>query len=65
MKRKRELTDWGKMVKKRLIDKNMSMTELADSVGTSNVYLCDMLCGVKSERKYKSAIENLLEMESA
>ncbi len=33
MKRKRDLTDFGKNVQKRLIDKNMSMKELAEALG--------------------------------
>lgn len=65
MKRKRKLTDFGKRVRKILIDKNMSQRELAKVIGTSESYLCDILCGAKNDRIYSGRIRQILGIEES
>lgn len=63
MEKKRILTEFGKRVRKRLIDKNMSQRELASVIGTSETYLCKMMYGERSIKKYKVRIEKALGIE--
>ena len=61
--RKTKLTDFGKAVHKRMIDRNMTLSELAQAVGTSSVYLCNILRGKKKAGKYSDRIIKILEMD--
>lgn len=61
--RKGNFTDFGKMVKKRLIDMNMTQVELSQAVGTSKQYMYDILTGKKSGRKYIDRIKAVLKIE--
>lgn len=53
---------FGKQVKKRLIDKNMTATQLADALGTTPQYLNKILHGERSGEKYIEAIKIILDM---
>lgn len=60
----KELTEFGKWVKIRLIEKNMTATELAEKVGTTKSRISEIVRGVIPGIKYKSLIiENLAESE--
>ena len=54
------LTDFGKKVKKRLIDKDMTQAELAELIGCERQYLYKILVGERSGEKYKEAISMIL-----
>lgn len=56
MPKKRQPTENGIIIKKKLLDLNMTQKELAQRVGTSNVYLNDILHGGKSGKKYLNKI---------
>lgn len=61
-------TGFGKLVKKRLIDKNMTATQLAKRLGTTPQYLNKILHGERSGEKYMGAIVEILnirDIESA
>ena len=46
----KNMPGWGKNVKKVLIDKGMTMNELADQIGLSRTHLSAVICGrVESE----------------
>lgn len=63
--KKTEFTAFGKKVKKKLIDMNMTQVELAAKVGISKQYLYKILCGERSGEKYIEDIKNILNMEEA
>lgn len=52
----RELTPFGREVKKALVDYDMTQVQLAARVGTSPQYLCYILYGVRPGGKYIPAI---------
>ncbi|RBP44972.1 helix-turn-helix transcriptional regulator [Garciella nitratireducens] len=62
MKRRR-LTPFGEEVKERLIDLNMTQKELAEKIGTSDVYLSMILHGERSGDKYLKRIQQVLNKE--
>lgn len=64
MYQKDSLSDFGKWVKIRLIELDMTQTELAKRIGTSNVYLSRILRGDRSGEKYKRNIEKTLTDDS-
>ncbi|MDD2235367.1 MAG: helix-turn-helix transcriptional regulator [Desulfitobacteriaceae bacterium] len=49
---KRKLTPFGVLVKKRLLDLEMTQVELAQAVGTSKNYLSLILYGERTGDKY-------------
>lgn len=60
MSRKRELTNYGKQVKHKLIEMNMTQVELAERVGTSKQYLGKILFGERSGNMYVNRIDEVL-----
>lgn len=60
MNRKRELTNYGKQVKHKLIEMNMTQVELAQMVGTSKQYLGKILFGERSGNMYIDKIDRVL-----
>jgi len=52
----KELTDFGKWVKIRLVEKNMTATELAEKVGTTKHRISEITRGVIPGTKYKDLI---------
>lgn len=65
MKAKKDLTPFGKKVRKRLIDRNMTQKELADQIGCRKQYLWRILTGERSGRKYLEEIARILDIEIA
>ena len=63
MRKKRKLTAFGAVVKKRLIDKDMTQVELAEILGTSNRYINMILYGERSGEKYLQDIIKVLELD--
>lgn len=61
--KKSGLTPLGKEIKKRIIDKGMTQTELAAAVGTSLKYLGHIIHGRKSGEKYIDKIADLLDID--
>lgn len=62
MSRKRELTRYGKQVKHKLIEMNMTQVELAEQVGTSKQYLGKILFGERSGTMYLEKIDRVLKL---
>lgn len=60
MRKRREITPYGKMVKHRLIELDMTQVELAEQVGTSKQYLGKILFGERSGATYLEKIEQVL-----
>ena len=56
-------TKFGKLVKKRLIDKNMTASQLADRLGTTPQYLNKILHGERSGEKYLEDITKILNID--
>lgn len=56
----KKLTAFGKTVKKRLIDLDMSQAELARAVGTSSANLSYILYGDRSDTAWAPRIETAL-----
>ncbi len=57
-------TTFGKQIKKKLIDRNMTATQLADTLGTTPQYLNKILHGERSGEKYIQAISEILNIET-
>ena len=57
-------TKFGKLIKKKLIDRNMTATQLADTLGTTPQYLNKILHGERSGEKYIQAISEILNIET-
>lgn len=60
MRKKRELTPYGKQVKHRLIELNMTQVELAEQIQTSKQYLGKILFGERSGQMYVPQINAIL-----
>jgi transcriptional regulator with XRE-family HTH domain len=60
MRKKNQLTPFGKAVKKRAISKCLTLAEVAEAVGTSPEYLCYIMYGVKPGLKYRRKIGEVL-----
>ena len=60
---KRKLTPFGLKVKNRLADLNMSQKQLAEKVGTSDVYLSMILYGERSGEMYIDEIKRILKID--
>lgn len=65
MNKKNQDTVLGVIVKSRLKDFNMTQAELADKVGTSNVYLNYILSGKRGGKKYIQNIYEVLNIDIA
>lgn len=59
------LTPFGRKVKKRLIDKGMTQTELAALLGCDRPYISKILTGERSGKKYIRKIAEILEIDAA
>ena len=57
------LTDFGKVVKEKLSDKDMTQAQLAEMIGCKKQYLHRILVGERSGDKYKEAISVILEID--
>ncbi|QUI22580.1 helix-turn-helix transcriptional regulator [Vallitalea pronyensis] len=64
MTNKTDIPFFGIIVKKRLIELDMTQRELARSIGVNENYLTDILKGRRSGKKYKEAILETLEIDS-
>ena len=60
MKKKRQLSERAKRVKKELINQGMTQRELAAKVEVGENYLADILAGRRSGNKYWDEIEWVL-----
>ena len=63
MKGKWKLTPFGMKVKMRLLEKDMTVSELADRIGVKQSYLSQVLYGDKKGYKYMDQICTILEIE--
>lgn len=59
-----QYTEFGREVKKILIDKGMTQAELAKEIGTSKQYLSMVLVGTKKNSKYVDKIKEVLGMSA-
>ena len=59
------LTPFGRKVKKKLIDKDMTQTELAALLGCGKPYVSKILTGERSGKKYLKMIAKILEIDVA
>lgn len=64
-KKANQYTEIGKMIKKKLIDRNMTTTQLAACVGTTPQYMNHILHGKRSGKKYLAAIAKILDLDIA
>lgn len=61
----REYSQFGKLIKKKLIDNGMTARQLADALGTTPQYLNKILHGERSGGKYIADIRKILEIDIA
>lgn len=54
---------FGREVKKRLVELNMTQRELAKTIGANENYLTDILRGRRSGKKYREAISRVLDLD--
>lgn len=57
---KNEISTFGKEIKIRLIELNMTQRALAEKVGVNENYLTDIVNGRRSGKTYKAAIMRVL-----
>ena len=62
LNKKYNLTPFGKKVKKKLLDKNMTITELSEAIGYKRPMISRVLYGDVKSEPCKKAIENYLEL---
>lgn len=55
-------SSYGKEIKKKLIDRNMTARQLADMLGTTPQYLNRIFHGERSGKKYREAIRKILDI---
>lgn len=60
--RKTGYTEYGKQIKKALIDKDMTASELAALLGTTPQYINRIVHGQRSGDKYAGEIRRILEI---
>ena len=63
IKERWKLTPFGMQVKKKLIEKNMTTSDLADGLGISRSVLSQILYGNKKGEKYIEMIREKLEIK--
>ena len=63
-KKQARLTPFGKNVRKKLIDRNMTQVELAALLGCNKQYLYKILTGERSGKKYRKEIIRILDGEA-
>ena len=56
----KEATEYGKWIKKRLIDKNMTVSELAAMIGVSHSMISKIIYGDTPGYKWKDRITDIL-----
>lgn len=61
--KKRKLTPFGVIVKKKLVEKGMTQVELAEEMGTSNKYINLIIYGERSGKKYIPHIAQILDID--
>lgn len=61
--KKRELTEFGVAVKKRLVEMGQTQRQLAEAIGIQHVYLNIIIHGQRSGKKYIKAISNYLNLD--
>lgn len=59
----RKLSPVGVIIRKRLLDKGKTQTQLAEEIGTTKVYLNYILHGERSGKKYLYRIFEVLEID--
>lgn len=53
----------GKIIKIKLIEHNMTQVELANKLGISRQYVCRIISGDRSGKKYLKEIKRILSIE--
>lgn len=56
-------TSFGKVIKKRLVDKDMTQSELADAIGTSKAQITRIIYGYRSATNWVDAICQVLDIK--
>ena len=60
---KQETSQWGKAVKKAVIDHDMTLKQLAEKIGYSNATVSQVVNGRYSNSSYKVIAEKINEVE--
>lgn len=61
--KRRKLTPFGILVRKRLLDLGMTQVQLAEQLGTTKNYLNRIMSGERSGKKYLSNIISILNLD--
>ena len=56
-------TEYGKWIKKRLIDKNMTVAQLADTIGVSQSMISKIIYGDTPGNQQREAINKVLSVD--
>ena len=62
--KKKQISDFGKQIKIKLVELNMTQRALAKKVGVNENYLTDIVNGRRSGRTYRAAIMATLSIET-
>lgn len=63
MRTEKRASSYGRTVKKRLIDLEMTQAELAKMLGVGRPYLSRILSGDRSGKKYQEDIDRILSLK--
>lgn len=63
--KKKQISDFGKQIKIKLIELNMTQRALAKKVGVNENYLTAIVNGDRSGKSYREAIMAILSMENS
>lgn len=63
-RKKKNLTEFGITIRKKLLEKNMTLTELSEKLGVKQEYLSSVLHGKRAGKKYIDKINKVLQLEN-
>ena len=59
----KEMSAWEKQIRKALIDRNMTISNLADEMGVTAAYIYDIISGNRKATELRQKINKYLEIE--
>lgn len=57
-----QYSEFGVQARAQMLRKGVNSSQIAQKLGISNAYLCDILRGARAGKKYKPQIAEMLEM---
>lgn len=58
-----QYSEFGIQARAQMLRKGVNNSQVAEKLGISNAYLCDILRGARAGKKYKPQIAKMLDMD--